>query len=348
MKNHRFAELWDSTVPTAAPCPRIDPEDIIYRVNTALDGLPSKGRRQARRKTRFAAALTAAAVALVGTTLAVAVRWDVLDVFFRGDTAPAEALVDRAVRSTSDKDYTLTVDGSVSDGSTAYLVVKVEALHSGSTNRLQSDTFFDGDTFQISPVSDKEAPVAGENEHDTPVDISISCLLSIEEIEAAATETSRTWKVFFHLESDAVTGLQVHLTQMDEACVLTVPLTPADSVTVNIDATGPGGTDGLQSTQGRIAVDSVTLSPFTCRISVRTAEDGEYREPHLSILFADGTLAPLTQSVDSLCAYTYWEDGTGSYLYRLQSVLDLSTLSAVVFDGMAYPLDGGAPYPYAP
>ena len=29
--------------------------------------------------------------------------------------------------------------------------------------------------------------------------------------------------------------------------------------------------------------------------------------------------------------------------YRLRSVLDLSRLDAVVFNGMAYPLDGGAP-----
>ena len=44
-------------------------------------------------------------------------------------------------------------------------------------------------------------------------------------------------------------------------------------------------------------------------------------------------------------AAVYREDGTGSCLYRFERILDLSRLSAVVFAGTAYPLDGGEPYP---
>lgn len=346
MKENHLSELWGDIVPDQVPCPHMDPEHIVRRVNATLDGLPSERSRHMRQKTRFAAVLIAAAVALVGTALAVTVHLDVLDTFFRGDTSSAEALVDREVRSVRDENYTLTVESSVSDRSTAYLVVRVDALNGDSAERLRSDTFFDGETFDISPASGPETP-SDEERGDNPIDIGIIHLLSLEEIEAFATDTSRTWRVFFTLKSDEITHLQVHLRQMDEGDVLMVPLAPADSITVDLHHTGPSTSVGLPDAQSnRVTVDSVTLSPFTCRVSVQAAEDDELVEPYLSFLFMDGTLSSLAQSIDSLSAYTYWEDGTGFYLYRLQSVMDLSQLAAVVFDGVAYPLDGGAPYPY--
>ena len=78
-------------------------------------------------KFRFSIVLAAVLAVLAGAALAVTVHFDVLDAFFQGDPSAAEALVDREVRSVSDKDYTLTVESSVSDGETAYLVVRVDA-----------------------------------------------------------------------------------------------------------------------------------------------------------------------------------------------------------------------------
>ena len=128
MKENHFAELWGDTVPAEVPCPRpTDPEDLVRRVNAALDGRPSERRPSMGQKFRFPVVLAAVLAVLAGAALAVTVHFDVLDAFFQGDPSAAEALVDREVRSVSDKDYTLTVESSVSDGETAYLVVRVDA-----------------------------------------------------------------------------------------------------------------------------------------------------------------------------------------------------------------------------
>ena len=72
VKESHCAELWADTVPPEVPCPQpLDPENMVRRVNTALDVLPSERRQHMRQKTRFAAVFIAAVVALVGTTLAV-------------------------------------------------------------------------------------------------------------------------------------------------------------------------------------------------------------------------------------------------------------------------------------
>ena len=75
-----------------------------------------------------------------------AAHWDVLNAFFQGDTSPAEELVDREVRTVSDKDYTLTVESSVSDGETAYLVARVEARNEAAVAVLHTEDFFNMDT----------------------------------------------------------------------------------------------------------------------------------------------------------------------------------------------------------
>ena len=49
VKENHFAELWGDTVPAEVPCPRpTDPEDLVRRVNAALDGRPfaAAARRQ--------------------------------------------------------------------------------------------------------------------------------------------------------------------------------------------------------------------------------------------------------------------------------------------------------------
>ena len=182
VKENHFAELWEDTVPTEVPCPPpLDPEDMIRRVNAALDGLPSERRPSMGQKFRFSIVLAAVLAVLAGAALAVAVRFDVLDAFFQGNTSSAEALVDREIRSVSDKDYALTVESSVSDGETAYLVVRVDAQSEKAAAALRSKDFFGADTFLICPVSGDDRDTNYSN-----VYISIALQTSIEELGEAA------------------------------------------------------------------------------------------------------------------------------------------------------------------
>ncbi len=333
MKENHFAELWEDTVPTEAPCPPLpDPEDMVRRVNAALDGLPSERRPSMGQKFRFSIVLAAVLAVLAGAALAVAVHFDVLDAFFRGDTSSAEALVDREVRSVSDKDYTLTVESSVSDGETALLLVRVDALTEESRAFMASDDFNGMDTWSIHPLLPEEN--GGSS-------MPSSWGVGYSELGELRTESSTFWR--FDVDLAGATALRVRLGYMEEGAALEFNLTPAESVTVDVDATGPGAPTLENARGGDLTVHSVTLSPLTCQVEATIVDPDREAEPLLFFLMEDGALLTTGQSLTSVSAQRI-QGETWSFLYRFQSVMDLSQLAAVVFDGTAYPLDGGEPY----
>lgn len=335
VKENHFAELWADTVPPEVPCPQpLDPENMVRRVNTALDVLPSERRQHMRQKTRFAAVFIAAVVALVGTTLAVTVHWDVLDTYFKGDTSSAKPLVDHEVRSISDKDYTLTVESSVSDSTTALLLVRVDALTEESRAFMFSDDFNGMDTWSIYPL------LPEENDGDDASTPS-SWGVGYSELGELRTESSTFWR--FDVDLAGATALRVRLGYMEEGAALEFDLNPAESVTVDIGATGPGAPTLDNARGGDITVHSVTLSPLTCQIEATIVDPDREADPLLFFLMEDGTLITSGQSLTSVSALRIRGE-TWSFHYRFQSVMDLSQLAAVVFDGTAYPLDGGEPY----
>ena len=335
MKENHFAELWVDTVPPEVPCPQpLDPEDMVRRVNTALDVLPSERRQHMRQKTRFAAVFIAAVVALVGTTLAVTVHWDVLDTYFKGDTSSAKPLVDHEVRSISDKDYTLTVESSVSDSTTALLLVRVDALTEESRAFMFSDDFNGMDTWSIYPLLPEENDGGDAS---TPS----SWGVGYSELGELRTESSTFWR--FDVDLAGATALRVRLGYMEEGAALEFDLTPAESVTVDISATGPCAPTQDNAPGGDLIIDSVTLSPLTCQVEATIADPDEEADPLLFFLMEDGTLITSGQSLTTVSAQRIRGE-TWSFYYRFQSVMDLSQLAAVVFDGTAYPLDGSKPY----
>ena len=348
MKQNPLQELWRDTVPPEVPCPEANAEAVLRRVNAVLDAVPSERKRPMGQKIRFAAVFAAVTVLLAGAALGVAAHWDVLNAFFQGDTSPAEELVDREVRAVSDKDYTLTVESSVSDGETAYLVARVEARNEAAVAVLHTEDFFNMDTFVVCPVADPSDPVPEDHfsiyqSDDNSIHTRMSLEMHLEEIGEAATETSRTWRILAALEPEDH-YLKVRLACMDPDLIVTVPLSPAESVTVEIGATGQGAPRLYNLEGGTVRMDAMTLSPFGCRAEIwRESPEAEV-EPLFFFLTKEGTFLTMGQTTARLSSYWYHEDGTGSCLYRFQQVLDLSQLEAVVFDGMAYPLDGGAPY----
>ena len=120
VKENHFAELWGDTVPAEVPCPRpTDPEDLVRRVNVALDGRPSERRPSMGQKFRFSIVLAAVLAVLAGAALAVTVHFDVLDAFFQeitivGGVMQSPYMFPRSVALADELDLdALLVDGCV-------------------------------------------------------------------------------------------------------------------------------------------------------------------------------------------------------------------------------------------
>ena len=99
---------------------------------------------------------------------------------------------------------------------------------------------------------------------------------------------------------------------------------------------------------GPVALESVTLSPFYLGITYRCLDSGDpdHADVPLFFLFQDGSLLTRAQLVETRISGHQRGKGNWEYSFRLRSVLDVETLEAVVFNHMAYPLDGGEPYAY--
>lgn len=336
----RMDKLWRDMGRTD-PAPAVAPDAVRRRVNAALDAAPPERKRYMRHKVRFAAVLAAAILALTGAALAVGYSLDVFGAFFEGDPAPAQELVDREIRSVSDENYTFTVDSSMSDGQTALLLVRVDALSEAGKARLNADDFENMDTFDFS------IPHSGAGAEDTPR----ASGWGVGERRDLRTETSRTWAIDVRLEggSQGPAAIRAYLGPMADGLYVEVPLAPAEAVTVEIGADGQGTGTLTCIDGGPVTLERVTLSPLTLRMEFTHSSAVEDALPQIFLLMADGSLRTPGQLFEIMTdgtGETRWGTVQVERNFRLRSVLDLSQVAGVVFEGMAYPLDGGAPTHY--
>lgn len=294
-----------------------------------------------RHKVRILAIAALVTALLAGSALA-AGNWNVLSAYFQGDTAPASPLLDETVRRVEDENYTLTVESSASDGKLALLLLRVEAKNQETADFLNSNDFNSIDTWSFRVV-DAQTPEGGGN--GAPAVSS----LSYGEVKERRTETSRTWQMSADLvRTSGAMAAQVRLGYMEEGLKVTVPLSYVEPVTVDIGAEGPGMGSLTDLHGGPVALESVTLSPFYLGITYRCLDSGDpdHADVPLFFLFQDGSLLTRAQLVETRISGHQRGKGNWEYSFRLRSVLDVETLEAVVFNHMAYPLDGGEPYAY--
>ena len=327
-------ELWDDVTPLGGPCPAPRPGEVARLVNEALDADPSERRRHMRQKMRTAALLAAALLVLTGSVFAAARNWTVLDAFFGGSSEEGEALMNDQTYSVSDDNYTLTVTSSLADEAAAYLTVTVTAKTPEAAEALMSDDFENMDTWDVEVPHTEENTVAGV----------IMVSLSTGEEKALRTETSRTWHMELRLGSTPET-VSIRLGAMEKDLWLEVPLTLAESVTVAVNAPGTGAGAYDNAAGGPVTLRTVTLSPLGLTLDYTYSEEARAVPAFLG---TDGTLYTWSQLVSDLAkggsSRPEGEVTAVSAKYAFRSVQDLSALEAVVFEGTAYPLDGGAPY----
>lgn len=323
----RLQTLWDQVTPEGGLCPQPSPWAVRQRVDIALD----KDRRTFHlgRRLKLTALCAAALVLLTGAAAVTEMvlappTYNVLSAFFRGDTAPWEGLMDFQPVSVSDDDYTLTVTSTVADKSTLFYTFTVEAHSDEAWEALQkqmSESFYDLFSFR----SHGSLSIGGEVDPER-----------------------RTYYVDVNTERGWGATAAVRLNLMEEGKWLSFSYRPVSSLKLTIGAEGQGsGGWAYPGLTGPVTLKRLTLSPLTIEAEYTTEQTELF--PVLYFLWEDGTYSQV-QSLRGGEGHgsghgTVGEawDYTSSYSFR--TVQDLSQLEAVVFEGMAYPLDKGEPYP---
>ncbi len=322
----RLQTLWDQVSPEGGPCPQPNPWGVRRRVDAALD----KKRRAAHpwRALKLTALCAAALVLLTGaaavTELVLAPpTYNVLSAFFQGDAAPWESLMNFQPVSVSDDNYTLTVTSTVADKSTLFYTFTIEAHSDEAWEALElqkRESFYDLFSFR----SHGSISIGGEIDPELRTIYVSIC-------------TSRGW--------GSSAGIRLNL--MEKGKWLSFSYRPVSDLKLDINAEGQGtGGWAWPELTGPVTLERLTLSPLTLEAEYTTEETNLF--PVLYFLWEDGAVSDL----EALRGRSGHGGGHGvngvtkmTMSHSFPAVQDLSKLEAVVFEGMAYPLDKGEPYP---
>lgn len=322
MKN-RLQELWKYTVPGGGPCPQPDGKAVQRRVDAALE--VNRRTFHIRRKLKLAALCAAALVLLTGAAAVVEVVWpehNVLSAFFQGDAEQWKNMVNTQPVSVSDDNYTLTLTSSLADRSFLFYTVTLEAKSDEAWEELQKqmeESFGDLWSFRFHG----SLGVGGKNDPE-----------------------NRT--AYFDVSAGRTLGsfAGIRLELMKEGVWLNFSYTPVSDLSLDINADGPARADHIPDPfDGTVTLKRLTLSPFT--VEAKYITEDTHLFPVLYFLWKDGTVS----QVQSLRGGEGSGSGHGTVgeawdytsSHSFDSVQDLSTLEAVVFGGMAYPLDHSEP-----
>ena len=322
----RLQTLWDQVSPEGGPCPQPNPWGVRRRVDAALDKKPRAAHLW--RKLKLAALCAAALVLLTGaaavTELVLAPpTYNVLSAFFQGDAAPWESLMDFQPVSVSDDNYTLTVTSTVADKGTLFYTLTIEA-HSGQAwealELQKRESFYDLFSFR----SHGSISIGGEIDPEL-----------------------RTFYVSICTERGWGSSAGIRLNLMEKGKWLSFSYRPVSDLKLTVGAEGQGtGGWAWPDLAGPVTLERLTLSPLTLEAEYTTEETNLF--PVLYFLWEDGAVSDL----EALRGRSGHGGGHGvngvtkmTMSYSFPAVQDLSKLEAVVFEGMAYPLDKGEPYP---
>lgn len=325
--------LWDALTPLPGGCPMPEAKQIRRRVRAALDADPEERRLYMKQRMRFAVSLAAALALLGGSALAVAGNWNVLNAFFEGDTSAAQGLVDGQARSVSDGSFTLTVSSSASDGQTAYLLATVTGETPEAVETLKAEDFENMDTWNYDRIETETDDPPAESGGDVMI-----CSLGAGEEEQLRTENSRTWALDVGVTGQT-TAIRLWLGVMGREWALEIPLNQAQSVTVDVHASGEGALTRANAPGNPLTVEQVTLSPFTCSFRVSWWKEAE---PLIFFRMADGSLRTTGQMMHFTDGDRIGESEEGylfDWNYEFHQVQDLEQIRGIILFGREYPLD---------
>ncbi len=348
----RIDRLWWATGGPGVP-PRVESRRIKARVNAALDADPSEREVYMKQKIRvvlLAAALTAA---IAGSAMAAGEHWDVLSVFFRGDTAPAQNYVDSTARTIQDKNYAFTVESSVWDGTKVYTVVEITALSTEAKEFLYDSSFNGMDLFRAKTIEYQQyLEEHPEEEHSDGLPWVES--FGWGELDTEKEHTRRFRQTISLTDNSS--ALLLGLGYMEPGLTVEIPAAPVPSLTVEVGAAGPGIPEYGVLESSTLTIDQVVLSPLNCTILCPDApiQRSYLCRPNLSFRMADGSIRTLNQMAAVTSSDFYGEDydnqagircqGT-QFCYRFREVQALDNIRSVIVYDMEYFVDGTQPAP---
>lgn len=340
----RLNKLWRETGGPGLP-PRPDSGRIKARVNAALDAGYTE-RKIYMKKWRMALAAGLALAAVTGTAFAAAAHWDMLAVWFQGDTAPGQAYVDSQARSVSDGNYTLTVESSAADGRSVYLTVRITALSEEAKDFIHTDDFDSIDTFSIRalPGSDGSEDSSDAPASSVPGDApAVAMSFSTGRLESDDEDSLR---YALEVNTASVDTLRVRCGYMEKGKAVDVPIVPAASLTVRINASGEGvlfltPAEALDSLE--LTIREIKLSPFSCTVYGSCPGSDVY--PNIRFRMKDGTVRTQAQILNHFNGSISRPSGKYEYYSRFKEVQDLDEIAGLIVFDREYPLDGSKPVP---
>lgn len=330
----RLQELWDEVVPMKGPSPQPEAKAVLARVEASLEDKPRWGRRSVK-----LVVILAAVLILMMTTVSAyygLLGRSIFGVFFGGgETEYADSLAETEPLSVSDKNFTLTVTSSISDRNKVYCTFEVRAKTEWGQNYLKlndlKDNFF---------VEDRQAMIEIETTWNSHISMRTDTYHKEDGVYWEAMVIDQ-WEEF----QDGRT-IKARIKDMEEDLWLEFPVRPAPTVELEINADGWGA--GFYG-EGPVHLENVTLSPLGITANYTASEQYHIGSPALYILWKDGSFSTMGQLGEHMGdGGSFPNDGSPSHLYRdgkFDKVQDITKMEAVVFEDMAYPLDGGTAYP---
>lgn len=344
MRKPRLQRLWEEAVPQKGPSPQPRPRAVLRRVREGMATAPAQAsirRRKLLRRVLVLAVL--AALLLFGGALAANQgelgEHNVLQVFFcRGETGEGmEALVNTQPVSVSDENYTLTLTSSIADQNDVYFTLTIqakteharEALAAGmvganSTNGTGILEEYVSEGWRCKP-SWRCKSAGGDYENYDP--------------ETGTQQVAISMGMGFGLRKE----MAVRYDGMEEGLWLHFPVKPLSPIKRSINAQGQGCGSKEYAPGNPVYLKKVVLTPLSVRMKYNTEEHAP-GTPVLDYLWKDGHVSSFGE------LHVVFPSGTGGktcdYSWQFKSIQDISQMEAVIFEGMAYPLDGGRPYPY--
>lgn len=249
---------------------------------------------------------------------------NVLHTFFHGDSDDyALSLVNAEQNSISDENYTMTVTSSIADERHVYFTLTIEP----KTEKARYFLSGNGEEYFTLPLMFRHA--WSDN-----FSGGMFCGPSSDNPDIFCAEIR--WNIKLGLQKT----VYVRMDDMEEGLWLKIPLKPVSSVKLDIQ-------EGNQGMSGSgVTLKTVEISPLTVRVSYSTIAGG----PVLYYLWKDGTLNSFAQL--EMNTTSTRSDRMDNGLREVKStwefghVQDIREMEAIVYENMAYPLDGGEPYEY--
>ena len=324
-------------------------EEARARIISVLEQKERGLKRPRRRIGRLILVCAVLILLLLGTGAAVVSRVGVLELFFQGDTSQLEPFVQTGA-SAQDKNYRLTLDSSICDGDTLYVVITVEGLHEQAVENLKNNQVV-ADCYRAAWGREMPENLMEQGQGDISVfqfQMEAGNHMSsfgFEELPAPS-ETSRSWQLQLtltgleHLQTEPI-GLRLGF--MEESCVLQIPVDQMPQV-VRVSIARELSVDWNGGEE--VFVDHVEIGPTRFTYVGKYPDSVSSLAPLVFFRMKDGQILTRKQMGLELemrdipgPANVFGKE-LAEIVYTSRSVMDLTEIASVILGTAEFSLNG--------